>query len=323
MKEGPKLPALRQEPAAPAASREIYDYAALADSLNTQRSYVSDWKHFVSWCKTRRLSPLPCNPDRLAEYARFCVEKLHLKVSTVSRRLAAINQAHLRNGHASPAAEWVVKKTMHRIRREHGRPARGKDPVLTKDLRAMIAALPQDLSGARDKAILLLGFAGGMRRSEIVALDVGDLQLGEEGFVVQIQRSKTDQSGTGRKIGIPYGQDPLTCPVKAVLAWVEAAMLTSGPLFRGVNRWNRPLPTRLSDKVIWRVVKKWAATIGKNPASFGAHSLRAGLITQATIGGATEQSIQEQTGHKSVAVLRRYVREASLFRNNAAKKTGL
>ena len=117
--------------------------------------------------------------------------------------------------------------------------------------------------------------------------------------------------------------DPLTCPVNAVLAWVEAAMLTSGPLFRGVNRWNRPLPTRLSDKVIWRVVKKWAATIGKNPASFGAHSLRAGLITQATIGGATEQSIQEQTGHKSVAVLRRYVREASLFRNNAATKTGL
>jgi integrase len=323
MKAEPKLPALRQEPATPAASREIYDYAALADAPNTQRSYVSDWKHFVSWCQVRRFSPLPCNPDQLAQYVRYCVEKLGLKTSTVGRRLAAINQAHVRNGHASPAGEWVVKKTMQRIRREHGRPARGKDPILTKDLRTMIAALPQDLAGARDKAILLLGFAGGMRRSEIVALDIGDLELGEEGFAVQILRSKTDQTGAGRKIGIPYGQDPLTCPVKAVLAWIEVAQLTSGPLFRGVNRWNRPLPTRLSDKVIWRVVKKWAATIGKNPASFGAHSLRAGLITQATIGGATEQSIQEQTGHKSVAVLRRYVREASLFRNNAAKKTGL
>ena len=320
-----KLPAPRpaQEPATPAASREIYNYAALANALNTQRSYLSDWKHFVSWCQTRRYSPLPCNPDQLAAYARFCVEKLGLKTSTVSRRLAAINQAHVRNGFASPAGEWVVKKTMQRLRREHGKPARGKDPVLTKDLRRMITALPQDLSGARDKAILLLGFAGGMRRSEIVALDLADLQLGEEGFAVQIRRSKTDQSGAGRKIGIPYGQDPLTCPVKAVLAWIELAQVTAGPLFRGVNRWNRPLPARLSDKVIWRVVKKWAATIGKNPASFGAHSLRAGLITQATIGGATEQSIQEQTGHKSVAVLRRYVREASLFRNNAAKKTGL
>ncbi len=139
----------------------------------------------------------------------------------MSRRLAAINQAHVRNGHASPAAEWVVKKTMHLIRREHGRPARGKDPVLTKDLRAMSAALPQDLSGARDKAIVLVGFAGGMRRSEIVGLDIADLQLGEEGFVVQIRRSKTDQGGAGRKIGIPYGQDPLTCPVNAVLAWIK------------------------------------------------------------------------------------------------------
>ena len=166
-----KLPAPRQaqEPTAtPAASREIYDYAALADALNTQRSYLSDWKHFVSWCQVRRFSPLPCNPDQLAQYVRYCVERLGLKTSTVSRRLAAINQAHVRNGFASPAGEWVVKKTMQRLRREHGKPARGKDPVLTKDLRRMIAALPQNLSGTRDKAILLLGFAGGMRRSEIV-----------------------------------------------------------------------------------------------------------------------------------------------------------
>ena len=272
MKAEPQLPAPRQaqEPTAtPAASREIYDYAALADAPNTQRSYVSDWKHFVSWCQVRRFSPLPCNPDQLAQYVRYCVEKLGLKTSTVGRRLAAINQAHVRNGFASPAGEWVVKKTMQRIRREHGRPARGKDPVLTKDLRDDRGAAGRSLR-PHDKAILLLGFAGGMHRSEIVAINIEDLQHGEEGFAVQIRRSKTDQTGAGRKIGIPYGQGPLTCPVKAVLAWIEAAQLTSGPLFRGVNRWNRALPTRLSDKVIWRVVKKWAATIGKNPASFGA-----------------------------------------------------
>src|SRR5512135_2225435 len=162
----PTVPTEAAQP--PAVEGDVYDYAALADAPNTQRSYVSDWKHFVSWCQARRYSPLPCHPDQLAVYARHCVQKLELKVSTLQRRLAAINQAHLRNGFASPTREWVVKKTLQRIRREHGRPARGKDPLLTADLKGMVQALPETLTGARDKAILLLGFAGGMRRTEIV-----------------------------------------------------------------------------------------------------------------------------------------------------------
>ena len=158
----PTVPAEASPP--PAVEGDVYDYAALANAPNTQRSYVSDWKHFVAWCQVRRYSPLPCHPDELAVYARHCVQKLGLKVSTLQRRLAAINQAHLRNGFKSPTREWVVKKTLQRIRREHGTPAHGKDPILTADLKEMVKALPDTLTGLRDKAILLLGFAGGMRR---------------------------------------------------------------------------------------------------------------------------------------------------------------
>ncbi len=303
--------------------RELHQFAALADSRNTQRAYLADWKHFLSWSKKRNKSPLPADPDDIAMYLRYCAEKLKLNVSTVRRRVASIAEAHKRNGHASPCAEWVVRNTMRRLRRELGVPARGKSPILVSDLKAMIANCPPSLGGLRDKAVLLIGFAGAFRRSELVALNIDDLTISDEGLVILIREGKTDQKREGRKVAIPFGKSPLTCPVKALIDWLEAARITTGPVFRAVTKFEKPRTTRLSDRVVAEIVKKYCGLVGKRVARFSGHSLRAGLATSAAIAGASEASIQKQTGHKSLLVLRRYIRDASFFRENAASKLGL
>lgn len=313
-----KSPTLRQQisPRDPEA-QEAVEFAALADAPNTQRAYLSDWKHFLAWCKKRKRAALPVSPDDLALYLRYCAEKLHLKMSTVQRRLAAISEAQSRNGFQSPSAEWVVRNTMKRLRRELGAPARGKNPILVEDLKEMVALCPPTLTGLRDKAILLIGFSGALRRSDLVNLDVGDISKADEGLILVVRKEKTDQKREGRKIGIPFGQDALTCPVKAVCEWLLAAKIDAGPIFRGVTRWDRPSPTRLSDRVVAEIVKLYCGRIGKSVKNFSGHSLRAGFATSAAIAGASERSIQKQTGHASLLVLRRYIREAEMFRENA------
>jgi integrase len=179
------------------------------------------------------------------------------------------------------------------------------------------------MAGARDKALILLGFAGAMRRSELVALNWEDIQLADEGVVVFITRGKTDQMGCGRKIGIPFGSDPLTCPVQALLNWQDKSGLSTEAIFRKVNRHERPEGKRLCGHSVALIVKKAFKAIGKPSLPFSGHSLRAGLATQAAMSGASERSIQNQTGHKSLKVLRTYIRDGNLFRENAAKKTGL
>lgn len=204
-------PALRSKtiPADP-ETFEIYQYAALADASNTQRAYASDWKQFLTWCKRRKKSPLPAHPDDVALYIRYCAEKRKLKISTVRRRLSAIAEAHKRNGLDSPCSEWVVKNTLKRLRRELGKPAKGKSPILVKDLKAMISHCPPTLSGLRDKAVLLIGFTGAFRRSELVAINIDDITSSDDGLVVMIREGKTDQKRVGRKVGIPFGKDPET-----------------------------------------------------------------------------------------------------------------
>ena len=187
----------------------------------------------------------------------------------------------------------------------------------------MVAATPDRLAGTRDRAILLLGFAGVMRRRELVSLDVEDLALAPEGLVISINKSKTDQTHRGRKVGIPYGAHESTCPVRAVLRWLEQSRLSDGPLFRGVTKHGTVRTTRLTDQIVANIVKRYAKAIGKYASRFSAHSLRAGFITSAAIAGVQERSIQDQSGHQSVTVLRRYIRDACIFRHNAAAKVGL
>lgn len=302
---------------------EAYAFAALADAPNTQRAYLADWKQFLTWCKNRNKSPLPVTPDDLATYLRFSAEKLKLKMSTVERRMAAISEAHKRNGFPSPTQEWVVRNTMKRLRRELGKPARGKKPILVEDLKKMIALCDNSIAGKRDKAVLLIGFVGAFRRSELAAIDIEDITTSDEGIVVMINGSKTDQKREGRKVAIPFGKNKESCPVTALLDWVEASNITEGPLFRGIMNVGRPRYNRMSDKTVADIVKKYSVLIGKPVKSFSGHSLRAGLATSAAMAGASEASIQKQTGHKSLLVLRRYIRDASLFRENVADKLGL
>ena len=187
----------------------------------------------------------------------------------------------------------------------------------------MIDATDTGLIGARDRALVLLGFASAFRRSELVDLDVEDCAFGKDGLTVTLRRSKTDQDSAGRKIGIPYGANPETCPVRVVQSWLEQAGITTGPLFRSISRHGHVQPGRLSGIDVARTVKKLAERAGLDPAKYAGHSLRAGHATSAAIAGASERSIMNQTGHRSVQMVRRYIRDGNLFRENSAGKLGL
>lgn len=316
-------PIEKMTPIDAATSVEAHVYAAGADAENTKRAYSSDWTHFSTWSKKRNSADLPARPDDVALYIRHCVEVLGLKTSTVQRRIAAISRVHQSNGLKSPTSEWVVKNTCRRLVREHGKPASKKKPLLFEDLKALLEHIPPTLTGLRDKAILLLGFAGAFRRSDLASLDYEDVVVAKEGLVVTIRKGKTDQSRKGRRIGIPFGQNAETCVAKTLEAWLSAAKIDSGPLFRKVDKHGRVQHDALSSSIVGVIVKQYAKTIGKRPSSMGAHSLRSGFITSAALAGAPEWSIQEQSGHRSLKVLREYIQVASLFKENAASKLGM
>src|SRR4051794_11019993 len=296
-------------------------YIEGAKSENTRRSYRSDWADFTLWCEKYRRQSMPASPDTVAYY--LADRSQTLKTSTLQRRLATISEAHKAAGVESPNKHTQVRYVWAGICREKGMAQAHMKPTLTKHIREMVDHLPDSLLGVRDRALILLGYAGAMRRSELVGLDVTDLAIAEEGLVVLIRKSKTDQMGVGRKIGIPYGEHPETCPVRAVQAWIEEGDIDEGPLFRSVNKHGDVSDRRLSDQVVADVVKRSLAAAGKSTRKFAAHSLRAGLITQAAMEGVSERAIQDQSGHKSLTVMRRYIRDGSLFRENAAAKVGL
>jgi integrase len=195
--------------------------------------------------------------------------------------------------------------------------------VLAEDLKQIVAEIPDTLLGKRDRALLLVGFAGAFRRSELVALDMTDLEQTRDGLVVRIRRSKTDQEGEGRAVGIPRGSDRLTCPVAALASWCDAAGIESGPLFRRVNRHSHVLPNRLSAEAVAIVIKRYVTRLHFDPSAFSGHSLRAGLATSAAAAGKSERAIMNQTGHRNLTTVRRYIRDGNLFRENAADGIGL
>jgi integrase len=212
---------------------------------------------------------------------------------------------------------------MRGIRRVKGITPNGKAPILTPLLRQMVAALPDDLPGLRDKAILLIGFAGAFRRSEIVGLQVRDVQISDAGLIVTLRRSKTDQEGASFTKGIPVETNEATCPKCALEVWLQLTGITSGPIFRPVDRWGHVGNRALSSLGVARAVKPALTAIEVYTAAYSGHSLRAGLGTAAAMAGVSEQVIMQQTGHKNTAMLRRYIREGSLFRENAASALGL
>jgi integrase len=237
--------------------------------------------------------------------------------------LNAIAEAHKAMGGESPTHGGIVRNTMKGIRRTLGTAAIQKTAALTDDIRVMIAVTDDALIGSRDRALILLGFAGAFRRSELVRLNLEDCTFGKDGLTIALRRSKTDQEGVGRKIGIPYGSNPETCPVRNLQEWTETAGIASGPLFRSVNRHGQIQLGRLSGADVARVVKKLIERAGLDAAKYAGHSLRAGHATSAAIAGASERSIMNQTGHRSVQMVRRYIQDGSLFRENSAGKLGL
>src|SRR5580658_7553448 len=305
----------------PPSLEQAREFARHSKAENTLRGYRADWRDFCGWSESHALSPLPASPETVAAYIADCAGRL--KVGSIQRRLNAIAEAHKATGLDSPTSAGMVRNTIKGIRRALGTATAPKSPTLTDDIRAMVDATDSGIIGARDRALMLLGFAGAFRRSELVGLDITDCVFGKDGLTVTLRRSKTDQGGAGRKIGIPYGSNPETCPVRTVQAWLAEAGADAGPLFRSINQHGQVRADRLSGIDVARVVKKLAVRAGLDAAKYAGHALRAGHATSAAIAGATERSIMNQTGHRSVQMVRRYIRDGSLFRENSAGKLGL
>jgi site-specific recombinase XerD len=289
----------------------------------TLRAYQHDWQEFRTWCEQNHLVPLPATPQTVILYSADLVKNRGKRLNTLARRLAAVSQIHQQAGFESPVRTWPVKQFLRGLRRELGVAPVRKRPVLVEDLRRILAHLPDSTLGKRDRALLLLGFAGAFRRSELVALNAEDLTEMGGGLMVTLRRSKTDQEGQGRTVGIPLGNDQATCPVRALNQWRTVARIASGALFRVMNRHGQILEKRLSAEGVALVVKRYVARLDYDPAHFAGHSLRAGLATSAAAAGKSERAIMNQTGHRSLTTVRRYIREGDLFRENAADTIGL
>lgn len=312
------------QPAAPLAvpMEAARRYAAQSRAESTARAYRSDWQHFTTWCGGTHAASLPAEPATVAAYVAALADG-GKKPATIARRLAAISQAHQLAGHDSPSRTEVVRSVLKGIRRAHGTAQRQVAPATTPIVKAMVEQLPATLAGKRDRALLLLGFAGAFRRSELVSGRVDDVAFTADGLIFTLRRSKTDQEGQGLKKGIPYGANVATCPVRALRAWLDAAGISSGPIFRAVDRWGRLAEKPLTDRSVADIIKRAAAAAGHDARAFSGHSLRAGLATSAAAAGVGERSIMQQTGHKSERMVRKYIRDGALFRDNAAGKVGL
>jgi site-specific recombinase XerD len=305
-----------------AAKPLIAGYAANSKAQNTWRAYRADLKDYADWCQTSRLQALPAMPETVAAYLTYLAP--HCKVATIKRRMAAISQQHQVAGHENPTRSPLVRLTWQGIRRHHApqQTVRRVQPAITSVIYKLVDPLGDSLIDIRDRALILIGFAGAFRRSELTQLQLADIAETEDGLRIRLRQSKTDQEGEGYTKGIPYGAEVKTCPVQAWRAWKEAAGISDGMAFRSVDRHGK-VGTSLSTQAVADVIKRRARAAGLDDTEYSGHSLRAGLITAAAMANVSERVIAKQSGHKSLPVLRTYIREGSLFTENAAAKVGL
>lgn len=295
-----------------------------AKSRNTVSAYESDLKDFAAYCEARGYGWLPSSPPTVALYVSE-LAGWGMKASTIQRRLVAISQLHKRAGRPSPTQDERVKETFKGIKRTIGSLQEGAAPMLVGTLKMILGLLDREEGPAavRDRAILLLGLAGGFRRSEISSLRVEDLRFVEEGVVALLRRSKTDQEGEGHKVAVPYGEHLETCPVRNLKRWIHMLGREEGPLFCQIDRHGNLKDGGLTGQAVTRMVKKRIQAAGLDPGPYSGHSLRAGFVTAASAGGAPDDKIMAQTDHRSLKTLFRYKRDAELFNNNAASYLGL
>ena len=279
-------------------------------SQNTLRAYQADYKDFSNFCNQNGFKEMPTEPKILSLYITHL--STTSKYSTLKRRIASIGVLHKMRGHYLDTKHPIIIENMMGIKRKNGVNQKGKKPLLINNLKLIINVIPQfqknKNKALRDKAILLVGFAGGFRRSELVQIEYEDLDFVSEGVKIFIKRSKTDQSGEGSIKGIPYFENEFYCPVKTLKEWLKSTNIKKGKIFN------------VSDKTIALIVKKYSNLAGLDSSKYAGHSLRSGFATSAAEAGAEERSIMAMTGHKSTEMVRRYIKEANLFKNNALNK---
>ena len=284
-------------------------------SFATRKAYASDVKIFSAWCAAHAVVDLPASPETVALFLASQADAGRA-ASTLNRRLAAIQYAHQAAGHATPTAHKGVTAALKGIRRAKGTAPSKKKAATADIVKEMVRYCPHTLTGKRDRALLLLGFAGAFRRAELVALTVADLTFEADGLRVIIRKSKTDQEAAGQVVAIPHGS-LLFCPVAALKQWLAVAGIEAGAVFRAVGKGSRVGQAALSDKSVANRVKHYAGQVGLDAADFAAHSLRAGFVTSAAEAGASIFKMAEVSRHRSTDVLAGYVRSANLFKDHA------
>jgi site-specific recombinase XerD len=291
-------------------------YAADAKSSATRRAYATDFRAFETWCEGHGARSLPATPSTVAVYLAALADA-GKRPSTIERALAGIAHAHRTAGHPWEKGNAAIRSVVTGIRRRLGVAQVQKAPTLADELAAMVGKLGSDLGGLRDRALLTLGFLGAFRRSELVALNVADLETTREGLLVHVRRSKTDQAGEGMVKAIPYASDANLCAVRAVRDWLAAAGIAEGAIFRAVSK-GGAVGERLEGRAVARLVQRSAEAAGLDGSRYSGHSLRAGFVTVATKRGKDVAAIMRQTGHKNPATVAKYVRLANAFEQSAA-----
>ena len=291
-------------------------------SDNTLRAYKSDFKDFVKFCVKHSLNSLPTEPKIVSLYLTHLSK--NSKISTLRRRLVSISMVHKLKGHYFDKKHPIIVENLMGIKRVKGNIQSGKKPILINHLKMLINVIDdqkiENIKKLRDKSMILIGFGGGFRRTELVSLDREDLEFVPEGLKITIKRSKTDQFGEGMIKGIPYFSNENYCPVNNIKKWLEISKIEFGPIFTRFTKGSFLTNKRLSDQSVVLLMKQYLKLAGIENKNFAGHSLRSGFATVAAESGADERSIMAMTGHKTTQMVRRYIREANIFKNNALNK---
>ena len=292
-------------------------------AINTVRAYKSDFNDFGLFCAQNGFKSLPSEPKIVALYLTYLSTK-DAKMSTLKRRLVSIGVIHKLKGHYLDTKHPSIIENIMGIKRRKGSIQKGKKPLLISSLKTTIDAIDQQnkekIKILRDRSIILIGFSGGFRRNEIVSLNYDDLDFVPEGLKIKIKRSKTDQFGEGAIKALPYFDNSQYCPVVSLKNWIDIARINSGALFRRFSKGSRLTEKRLTDQTVALLIKEYLQLAGIDNKNYSGHSLRSGFATSAAESGAEERSIMAMTGHKSSEMVRRYIKEANLFKNNALNK---
>ncbi|MDB9710589.1 site-specific integrase [Candidatus Pelagibacter ubique] len=290
---------------------------------NTIRAYKSDFKDFGLFCTQNGFKSLPSEPKIISLYLTQLSTK-DVKISTIKRRLVSIGVIHKLKGHYLDTKHPLILENLMGIKRRKGSIQNGKKPLLINNLKRLINAIDhqkkEQIKIFRDRTIILIGFSGGFRRNEIVSLDYDDLDFVEEGLKINVKRSKTDQFGEGSIKGLPYFDNSQYCPVLSIKKWIEISKINSGALFRRFTKGSNLSEKRLTDQTVALLIKEYLDLAGINSKNYSGHSLRSGFATTAAEAGAEERTIMAMTGHKSTEMVRRYIKDANLFKNNALNK---